>query len=75
MRHLSIKALKKLVVIDKMDVRVFLRMHSLGHVPSMEAPMGVKTSFNADEKNLSLIKYKSQKHTQHISRCIAYLRN
>ena len=62
------------MVIDKMDVRVFLRMHSLGHVLSMEAPMGVKTSSNADEKNLSLIKYKSQKHTQHITRCIVYLR-
>ena len=57
-----------------MDVSVFLRMHSLDHVLSMEAPMGVKTSFNADEKNLTLIKYKSQKHIQHITRCIVYLR-
>ena len=49
-------------------------MHSLGHVFSMEAPMGVKTSFNADEKNLTLIRYKTQKHIQHITRCIVYLR-
>ena len=52
-----------------MDVRVFLRMHSLDHVLSVEAPTGVKASFNADEKNLTLIKYKSQKQIQHITRC------